>query len=175
LQRQCQRPLQNGERKNLQSDHVVIVPGPSNEVALLRRVYEWFLKERVSPARIPQRLNDFGLRTDLNRILMKDGIYRLPTSEKYAGNNVCYVEGRLTTVVLPRNFKAERHQAEEHGEGVCSGPNRLYSATTWSMRVSRVSRQTLYVAIVSECLYLNQLFIFPFPDRLYSLRSARLI
>jgi len=81
-------PLRNGERKNLQSDHVVIVPGPRNEVALVRRVYEWFLKERLSPARIAQRLNDFGLRTDLSRIWLKDGIYRLLTSEKYAGNNV---------------------------------------------------------------------------------------
>jgi DNA invertase Pin-like site-specific DNA recombinase len=81
-------PLQNGERKNLQSDHVVIVPGLPNEVALVRRVFEWFLKERLSLPRIAQRLNDFGLRTDLNRIWLRDGIFRLLTSEKYAGNNV---------------------------------------------------------------------------------------
>lgn len=81
-------PLHNGERKNLQSDHVVIVPGPAHEVALVRRVYEWFLTENLSPTRIAKRLNDFGLRTDLNRRWLKDAITRLLTSEKYAGNNV---------------------------------------------------------------------------------------
>jgi DNA invertase Pin-like site-specific DNA recombinase len=99
-------PLQRWERKSIQSDHVVIVPGPANEVALIRRIYGWFLEENISASHIAKRLNSFGVPTDLNRRWTKDAILRILTSEKYVGNNVYNrTSGKLHTprVANPRD------------------------------------------------------------------------
>lgn len=81
-------PLRNHERKNIQSDHVTIIHGPANEVALIRRVYEWFIEGGISTGRIATRLNDFGLRNAQGLPWRRDSITQLLTAEKYVGNNV---------------------------------------------------------------------------------------
>lgn len=45
------------EQKNLSNDRVVLVPGPANEVAIVRRIYREFAYGGRSPESIAQRLN----------------------------------------------------------------------------------------------------------------------
>lgn len=80
--------LQHRQRKNIQSDRVVIVPGPSHEVALIRRIYEWYAFDGVSPERIAQRLNAFGIFNDRGNPWQTGSIGRILKNEKYAGTNV---------------------------------------------------------------------------------------
>jgi len=50
-----------GERKSLQSDKVILVPGPKKEVAIVRQIYDWFLKEKIYYQTIADRLSAMGV------------------------------------------------------------------------------------------------------------------
>jgi len=77
-----------GEQKSLQTDRVVLVLGPDEEVATVRRVYRMFLDEQLTESEIATRLNAQGLRTDLGRAWSRGTVHQLLTNEKYIGNNV---------------------------------------------------------------------------------------
>lgn len=86
--RRVKGPLQHSERKSIQSDRVVIVPGPPNEVALVRRIYRWYAYDGWSPVLIARRLNEFGLFNDRGRPWRADSVSQMLQNEKYAGTNV---------------------------------------------------------------------------------------
>jgi DNA invertase Pin-like site-specific DNA recombinase len=80
--------LARGEHKSLQTDRVVLEPGPSDEVETVRRIFRWFVHEGKSQAEIADDLNEEGLTTDLGRSWTRDTVHRVLTNEKYIGNNV---------------------------------------------------------------------------------------
>lgn len=80
--------LARGEQKSLQTDRVVLVPGPSEEVALLRRIYRHFVDDGWSERQIAATLNREGHRTDLDRPWTRGTVHQVLTNEKYVGNNV---------------------------------------------------------------------------------------
>ena len=49
--------LKMGEQKSLQTDRVVLVPGPEDEQDIVRSIYRWFLDEGKSEREIADRLN----------------------------------------------------------------------------------------------------------------------
>jgi DNA invertase Pin-like site-specific DNA recombinase len=53
--------LARGERKNIQSDRVILVPGPQDEVRTIRRVFHSFVKERKTYLQIARELNADGV------------------------------------------------------------------------------------------------------------------
>jgi DNA invertase Pin-like site-specific DNA recombinase len=79
--------LARGERKSLQTDRVVLVPGPEHEVETVRRVYSLFLGG-VGEAKIATVLNDEDLCTDLGRPWSACTVRQVLRNEKYSGNNV---------------------------------------------------------------------------------------
>jgi DNA invertase Pin-like site-specific DNA recombinase len=52
------RLLGNGERKCIANERVILVPGPADEVAVVRRIFREFTEERRSLRLIASRLND---------------------------------------------------------------------------------------------------------------------
>ncbi len=80
--------LPRGERKSLQTDRVILVPGPEDEREVVRWVYEQFTREGKREAEIAAALNDRGLRTDLGRPWTRAAVRQLLTNEKYIGHNV---------------------------------------------------------------------------------------
>jgi len=50
-------PLAPGEHKSLQTDRVILVPGPDDEVETVRRIYRLFVIERRSEREIATILN----------------------------------------------------------------------------------------------------------------------
>ena len=59
--------LGRGEQKSLQTDRVILRPGPEAEVTCVRQIYNWFIEEGSSESEIAQRLNDMNVSTDLGR------------------------------------------------------------------------------------------------------------
>ena len=49
--------LAQGERKSLATEHVSLVPGPSDEIDIVTKIYRYFSDEHLSPNRIASRLN----------------------------------------------------------------------------------------------------------------------
>jgi DNA invertase Pin-like site-specific DNA recombinase len=80
--------LNHGDYKSLQTDRVVLVPGPSEEIDAVNKIYKKFVYEGLSAFEIAKLLNEQGLKTDLNRPWTRGSVYQVLTNEKYVGNNV---------------------------------------------------------------------------------------
>lgn len=80
--------LNRGERKSLQTDRVILVPGPEDEIETVNRIYRLFVENGLSELTIASTLNREGSRTDLGRPWTRGTVHQLLTNEKYIGNNV---------------------------------------------------------------------------------------
>ena len=80
--------LKQGEHKSLQTDRVILMPGPADEVAWVNQMFRWVIDEDLSFREIASRLNDAGVETDLGRPWTNGSVRTVLTNEKYIGNNV---------------------------------------------------------------------------------------
>ena len=80
--------LVRGEHKSLQTDRVILMPGPEVEVDTVNQIYRWFIEMGISETEIAERLNQSGVRTDLDRNWTRSTVREILTNEKYIGNNV---------------------------------------------------------------------------------------
>ncbi|WP_425336058.1 recombinase family protein [Sinorhizobium numidicum] len=80
--------LQRGEHKSIQTDRVILTPGPIEEVKLVREVYKTFVHYGQSEIQIAADLNSRGFLTDLGRPWTRGTVHQILINEKYAGDNV---------------------------------------------------------------------------------------
>nr|WP_258178870.1 recombinase family protein [Burkholderia multivorans] len=80
--------LSRGEHKSLQTDRVILQPGPDEEVAVVNQIYRWFVEDGLFESEIADRLNTRGIRTDLGRDWTRATVREVLSNEKYIGNNV---------------------------------------------------------------------------------------
>lgn len=86
--RRPKQVLTFGEHKSLQTDRVVLVPGPANERAIVVSIYESFVEKGKSEREIAEWLNSSGVRTDFGRLWSRGTVHEVLTNEKYLGHNV---------------------------------------------------------------------------------------
>jgi len=77
-----------GEQKSIQTDRVVLVPGPPEERAIVRRIYRQFLHEGRTEAEIATELRKAGIFGEGGRAWTRGMVHQVLTNEKYIGNNV---------------------------------------------------------------------------------------
>lgn len=94
--------LARGEHKSLQTDRVILMPGPDNEIANVNQMYRWFIDEGISPTEIANRLNNMNVLTDIGRPWTRSTVTEVLTNEKYIGNNIY---NRIS-------FKLKKHRVE---------------------------------------------------------------
>jgi DNA invertase Pin-like site-specific DNA recombinase len=80
-------PLGRGDRKSLQTDRVVLTPGPIEEIEHVHCIYLMFV-EGKSEREIAGLLNQQGILSDFGRPWTRASIHQILTNEKYIGNNV---------------------------------------------------------------------------------------
>ena len=80
--------LKAGEHKSLQTDRVILVPGPAHEVATVNLIYRWFIEDGLPMGEIANRLNAMPVATDRDRPWTYATVRQVLTNEKYIGNNV---------------------------------------------------------------------------------------
>ena len=80
--------LDRGEYKSLQTDRVILVPGPDEEVETVRWMYRQFVDGGRLEGEIAGLLNEKGIATDLGRPWTHGTVHQVLTNEKYIGNNV---------------------------------------------------------------------------------------
>lgn len=80
--------LARGEHKSLQTDRVVLVPGPEEEIRAVHRIYNWFIEEGMHEGQIAKRLNDMGVRGEQERSWTRANVHEVLINEKYIGANV---------------------------------------------------------------------------------------
>ena len=80
--------LGRGEQKSIQTDRVVLVPGPPEESAVVGRIYRAFIEERRSEAQIAELLNATGVLGEHGAGWTRATVHQVLTNEKYIGHNV---------------------------------------------------------------------------------------
>jgi len=80
--------LKMGEQKSIQTDRVVLVGGPEEEIKMVRWIYHAFIAEGKSESEIAAILNAQGVVTDFGREWNRVTVHQILTNEKYIGNNV---------------------------------------------------------------------------------------
>jgi len=80
--------LDRGQQKSIQTDRVVLVPGPAEEVETVRWIYDQFSEHERRESDIAAALNENGIVTDLRHPWTRAGVHQVLTNEKYIGNNV---------------------------------------------------------------------------------------
>ena len=106
LDRQLKQQLAAGERKSIATDRVILVPGPAQEVAVVRDIYRMLVSERKSIYAIARELNRRGVMYIGNSKWGYQAVYTILSHPKYAG---CHVFGRTScklhtpTVKLPKS------------------------------------------------------------------------
>ncbi len=80
--------LKPGQHKSFQTDRVVLVPGPDEEVDWVRWMYRAFIHDGLKESEIAAQLNAQQIKTDFGRDWTRGTVHQILTNEKYIGNNV---------------------------------------------------------------------------------------
>ena len=83
-----QGQLEKGQHKSLQTDRVILVPGPDDEIAVVERIYQLFVNDGKLEKEIAELLNDDGITNEDGGPWTRGRIHQILTNEKYIGNNV---------------------------------------------------------------------------------------
>jgi len=84
--------LKDGERKSIATDRVILVPGPSEEVEVVRDIFQMYISDGLSLQAIADRLNREGVKA-VGAQWNAQAVYKIVTHPKYAG---CHVFGRTS-------------------------------------------------------------------------------
>jgi DNA invertase Pin-like site-specific DNA recombinase len=79
--------LARGEHKSLQTDRVILVPGPPEEVEVVRNIYKMF-RDGMREREIALLLQNAGSMAEGGRLWSSPIVHQILTNEKYIGNNV---------------------------------------------------------------------------------------
>jgi DNA invertase Pin-like site-specific DNA recombinase len=77
-----------GQRKSLQSERVVLAPGPPSELRTIQRVYDLFIDHNQAPAEIAITLNREGVAAEFDRPWTRLAVLGVLSNEKYIGNAI---------------------------------------------------------------------------------------
>jgi DNA invertase Pin-like site-specific DNA recombinase len=91
--------LRRGQRKSIFTDRVILIPGPAEEIGVVRDIYRLCTQELLSSATIAQKLNELGLPTEFGGPWTRHIVHEILTNLKYIGTNVtnrhsCKLRGR---------------------------------------------------------------------------------
>jgi hypothetical protein len=78
--------LKDGERKAIQTDRTILVPGPKREINCIRKIFA-LANLRQTPRQIAKELNVRHMHSSNGRPWNRASVYRILTNEKYAGCN----------------------------------------------------------------------------------------
>lgn len=93
--------LARGERKSIATDRIILVPGPPEEIAIVQRIYEDYVRKDMGSWSIAHALNREGIRSESGGRWSEALVKRVLTAEKYVGDSVWGRQsGKLKTARL---------------------------------------------------------------------------
>jgi DNA invertase Pin-like site-specific DNA recombinase len=119
--------LKMGEQKSIQTDRIVLVRGPDEEVEIVRWIYRAFIDEGRNESEIANLINAKGILTDFGRAWTRSTVHQILTNEKYIGNNVYH----RTSFKLKRKHVENPPDKWVRAAGVFEGiiePERFFKA-----------------------------------------------
>ena len=81
-------PLEPQQKKSINTDRVILIPGPALELDTIASIYRSFISLKKSETEITAALNASGVKTDLGRAWTRRVVHEILTNPKYIGVNV---------------------------------------------------------------------------------------
>lgn len=104
--------LERGQHKSIQTDRVIQVLGPKEEVEVVRDIYRMFVEQNMREREIVRILNERNIRTDFDREWTAASVLQILTNEKYIGNNVFNKSSHKLTEAQPNEPRKTRKTDE---------------------------------------------------------------
>ena len=76
------------KRKSIQTDRVILIPGPKNEIKIVNSIYDLFIDDNMPEFIIAERLNEQNIPAEYGTLWTRAKIHQILTNEKYIGNNI---------------------------------------------------------------------------------------
>lgn len=80
--------LSLGKRKSIQTDRVILIPGPPKERRIVNEIFDMFIFNDMPEFIIANHLNERSVKAENGTSWSRVKIHRILTNEKYIGNNV---------------------------------------------------------------------------------------
>jgi DNA invertase Pin-like site-specific DNA recombinase len=80
--------LEHGQRKSLQTDRIILAPGPSAEVDTVKRIFSAFVEDRKSVRLITWGLNELRIPNSIGNPWSTRNVVDVLTNERYLGNTI---------------------------------------------------------------------------------------
>jgi DNA invertase Pin-like site-specific DNA recombinase len=135
--------LQQGEIKGLQSDHVILVPGPRHEIRVIHRIYKMFIEELLCEREIAERLNNQGIPWIGVRPWTRMCVRHILTNPKYIGASVYNRTSYKLRKAFVRNPRSEWIWRDEAFEPIVSREWFEQARVISASRARSVSTQSL--------------------------------
>lgn len=111
--------LEEGERKSLASDRVILVPGPADEVRTVRWIFQQYLAGHDCTA-IARQLNARGIANARGRPWVYGAVRNILDAEKYAGTAIYCRASKKLAGPLVKNPEADWVRREAAYEAIIS-------------------------------------------------------
>ena len=95
------------KRKSIQTDRVILIPGPKNEIKIVNRIYDLFIDNNVPEFIIAERLNEQSIPAENGTSWTRAKIHQILTNEKYIGNNIY---NKTSSKLKSRLVKNPKHE-----------------------------------------------------------------
>ena len=95
------------KRKSIQTDRVILIPGPKNEIKIVNRIYDLFIDSNVPEFIIAERLNEQSIPAENGTSWTRAKIHQILTNEKYIGNNIY---NKTSSKLKSRLVKNPKHE-----------------------------------------------------------------
>jgi DNA invertase Pin-like site-specific DNA recombinase len=80
--------LQFGQEKHLQTDRVILVPGPPNEIEVVRAIFKLFVNKHTPPSYIARILNEKQITNAWGNRWTTNNVFKVLRNESYIGDLV---------------------------------------------------------------------------------------
>lgn len=77
-----------GKRKSIQTDRVILIPGPVDEVKIVNEIFDMFIYQSKPELVIASELNRQDIKAENDLSWTRAKIHQILTNEKYIGNNI---------------------------------------------------------------------------------------
>lgn len=151
---QPKNELKRGEQKSIATDRIILVPGPPDEIEIVRLVYEQFVEHDKPEREIAALLNSRGILTDLDRPWTRGSVHQLLINEKYIGNNVWARTSFKLKHAHVRNAPEQWIRADGVFEGIIDPDLFERAQTIIAARAERLTDEQM-LAKLGEILHLN--------------------
>lgn len=95
------------KRKSIQTDRVILIPGPKSEIQIVNKIYDLFIDHHVPEFIIAEKLNEQNISAENGSYWTRAKIHQILTNEKYIGNNIY---NKTSSKLKSKSIKNPKHE-----------------------------------------------------------------